>query len=456
MGNGDRTSTGLWSTMGDGDRCQTRSMFSNSMPSVRYDRNRQVWGAALALSLALSACGRAGPPGAGAPPAVQVRVQELQPGTFEESSDFVGALEAEQRIELRPEVSGRVTQVLVGSGSAVSQGQPIVQLSPDQTQSEVTAAQAAAQAAGFGRQTAQAQVDATKAQLARAQADVELTLVEFRRTERLVKAGALSRQDLDNAQNQLTVAQAAQRQAEDNVRAAEAQLQQSLSTFEQAQAEVDVSQADLGFKQVVAPTSGIVGDMSLRVGDFVESGDTLATITQNSELFLRIRVPTTQANQLRLGIPVELLNPETSEPLATGSLSFISPEVDGEGQSILVKARFPNEAGNLRDGQFVKARLIWNTTATLLVPTVAVTRVAGQSFVFVAADEPQEDGQTLRVASQRPVQLGEIQGNNYQVIDGLEAGDEVIVTNILQLQDGRPVTSEAQQTSGAQTAAAPR
>ncbi|MBE9136737.1 efflux RND transporter periplasmic adaptor subunit [Nodosilinea sp. LEGE 07088] len=414
------------------------------MPSVRCYRNRQVWGVALTLSLVVSACGRSGPPAAGAPPAVQVQVQKLQPGTFEESSDFVGSLEAEQRIELRPEVSGRVTQVLVSSGSAVNLGQPIVQLSPDQTQAEVTAAQAAAQAASFGRQAAQSQVEAARAQLARAQADVELALVEFRRTQQLVSAGALSRQNLDNAQNQLTVAQTAQRQAEDNVRSVEAQLQQALSAFEQAEAEVNVSQADLGFKQVVAPTSGIVGDMSLRVGDFVESGDTLATITQNSDLFLRIRVPTTQANQLRLGIPVELLNPETGEPLATGSLSFISPEVDGEGQSILVKARFPNEAGNLRDGQFVKARLIWNTTATLLVPTVAVIRVAGQSFVFVATDQSQENGQTLRVASQRPVQLGEIQGNNYQVIDGLEAGDEVIVTNILQLQDGRPVTSEAQ------------
>lgn len=378
------------------------------------------------------------------PQAVQVRVQELQPGTFEEGSDFVGSLEAEQRIELKPEVEGRVTQVLVSSGSTVAQGQPVVQLSTNQVQSEVAANQAAAQAAGFGREAAQAQVDAAQAQLARTQADVELAAVEFRRTERLVEAGALSRQDLDNAQNQLNVAQAAQRQAQDNVRAAQAQLQQALSTFEQARAQVDVSQADVGFKQVVAPVAGRLGDVSLKVGDYVEAGQTLATITQNSELFLRIQVPTTRASQLRTGIPVELLSPDTGEPLATGSVSFISPEVDGEGQSILVKARFPNEAGNLRDGQFVRARLIWSTTATLLVPTVAVTRIAGQSFVYVATNQPQEDGKTLQVASQRPVQLGQMQGNNYQVIDGLQSGDDVIVTNILQLQDGSPIAPEAQ------------
>ncbi|WOD38031.1 efflux RND transporter periplasmic adaptor subunit [Nodosilinea sp. E11] len=414
------------------------------MPFVNSYQTCQALGFALSLALAVSACSRPDAPGAMEPQAVPVRVQELQPGAFEESSDFVGSLEAAQRIELRPEVAGRVTQVLISSGSVVSQGQPVVQLSPDQTQSQVSASQAAAQAAGFGRDAAQAQVEAAQAQVARTQADVELALVEYRRTERLVEAGALSRQDLDNAQNQLTVAQAAQRQAEDNVRSAQAQLQQALSTFEQARAQVDVSQADLGFTQVIAPVAGVLGDVSLRVGDYVEAGESLGTITQNNELLLRIQVPTTRASQLRLGIPVELLSPETGEPLATGSISFLSPEVDGAGQSILVKARFPNETGNLRDGQFVRARLIWSTTATLLVPTVAVTRIAGQSFVFVAADQTQENGQTMRVASQRPVQLGEIQGGNYQVIDGLRPGDEVIVTNILQLQDGSPVAPEAQ------------
>ncbi len=413
------------------------------MPTFNCYRPSQALGFALTLAVAMSACSRPERPGAMAPQAVQVTLQELQPGTFEEGSDFVGSLEAEQRIELKSEVAGRVTQVLISSGSAATRGQPVVQLSPDQSQSQVSAAQAAAQAAGFGRDVAQAQIEAAQAQVARTQADVELALVEYSRAERLVAAGALSRQDLDTAQNQLTVAQAAQRQAEDNVRSAQAQLQQALSTFDQAQAQVNVTQADLGFTQVLAPASGIVGDVSLRVGDFVEAGDTLGTITQNSELFLRIQVPTSRASQLRLGTPVELLNPDTGQPLATGSLSFISPQVDGAGQSILVKARFPNEAGNLRDGQFVRARLIWSTTATLLVPTVAITRVAGQSFVFVATDAPQENGQIRRVASQRPVQLGDLQGGNYQVIDGLKAGDQVIVTNILQLQDGSPIAAEA-------------
>ena len=414
------------------------------MPSVRIYPVKQALGAALTLSLAVVACSRPAPPGAMAPQAVSVRVQELQPGTFEESSDFVGALQAEQRIELRPEVAGRVTQIYVSSGSAITKGQPVVQLSPTQVQAEVSAAQAGAQAARFGRDAAQAQIQAAEAQVTRTKADVELATVELQRAQRLVAAGALSQQDLDNAQNQLDVSRAAQRQAEETVRTAQAQLQQATSTFDQAQAQVNGSQANLGFRQVVAPVTGRLGDVSLKVGDAVQERQVLATITQNSELFLRIQVPTTQASQLRLGLPVELLNPDTNEPLATGSLSFISPEVTEAGQAILVKARFPNETGTLRDGQFVSARLIWSTNTALLVPTVAVSRIAGQTFVFVATDQPQETGKTLRVAAQRPVQLGQLQGNNYQVIEGLKTGDEVVVTNILQLRDGAPIAPEAQ------------
>lgn len=414
------------------------------MSSVIPPSSPNAWGAALALSLTLVACGRSAPPSGMAPQAVAVQVQELQPGTLEESSDFVGALQAEQRIELKPQVEGRVAQIFVSSGSAVTTGQPVVQLSPTQAQAEVSAAQAGAAAARFGRDAAQAQVEAAQAQVARTQADVELAIVEFTRTESLVRAGAQSKQDLDNARNQLDVARAAQRQAEDTVRAAQSQLQQALSTFDQAQAQADVSQEDLSFRQVVAPVTGRVGDVSLKVGDVVQAGQTMLTITQNSELFLRIQVPTSRASQLGLGTPVELLDPDTGNPLATGSISFISPEVTEAGQSILAKARFPNEAGNLRDGQFVRARLIWSTNSSLLVPTVAVSRIAGQTFVFVATDQPQENGQNLRVATQRPVQLGQIQGNNYQVIDGLNAGDEVVVTNILQLRDGAPITPTAQ------------
>ncbi len=414
------------------------------MPPARLPFRRTVLGLTLSLSLVATACSRPQPQG-GAPPAVPVTLTTLEPGTFEDTAEFVGSLQAEQRVELRPETDGRITQIFVEAGDPVSAGQPILQLRPDQAQAQVAGSQAGADAARFGRDAAQAQLEAAQAQLLQSESDVQLAEVEFRRTKSLVEDGALSKQDLDQAQNQLEVARASQRRAEDNVRAAQAQLEQAASTLNQAQAQVQVNQESLGFTQVTAPIAGFVGDITPQVGDYVSLGQAVTTITENRELFLRIQVPTTRSEQLRTGLPVELVDPNTGEPLATGSLSFVSPEVDSSAQSILVKARFPNEAGTLREGQFVRARIIWNTTTALLIPTIAVSRIGGQSFVFVADEQVTDNGQTLQVVSQRPVQLGAIQGNSYRVLDGLESGEQIAVTNILKLQDGVPIQAEAEE-----------
>jgi RND family efflux transporter MFP subunit len=419
------------------------------MPSASLPVRKTLLGLTLSLSIvAATACSRPEQQG-GPPPAVPVTLETLEPGTFEDTSDFVGSLQAEQRVELRPETNGRITQIFVQPGDAVRAGQPILQLRPDQAQARVAEAQAGAEAARFGRDASQAQLEAAQAQLLQAESDVQLAEVEFRRTKSLVEDGALSAQDLDRSQNQLEVARASQRRAEDNVRAAQSQLQQAASTLNEAQAQVQVDQESLGFTQVTAPIAGFMGDILFKQGDYVSTGQTMTTITENRALFLRIQVPTTRSNQLRTGLPVELVDPNTGEPLATGSLDFVSPEVDASAQSILVRARFPNEAGNLREGQFVRARIIWNTTSALLVPTIAVSRVGGQSFVFVAEENVTDDGQTLQVVSQRPVQLGALQGNRYRVLDGLEEGDRIAVTNILKLQDGVPIQPQTEDAAAA-------
>lgn len=395
----------------------------------------------LTVGLLVGGCGRSSPP-INATAAVSVQTKTLEPGTVEDSSEFIGALEAQQRIDLKSEVNGRIAQIFVTSGEGVRQGQPILQLRPDRVGAEVSSAQAAAQAAGFAQQAAQAQVDGAQANLARAQSDLQLAQTDFNRSRSLASRGAISRQELDGAQNRLEAARAAEKSAQEGWRAAQASLEQATANLRQAQAQVNVKQEDLGFTRVVAPVAGRVGDMALRLGDVVSAGQILTTIVQNQDLFLRLQVPSSRAAQLSLGLPVELLNPDTGESLATGTLGFIAPDVDAGAQSILVKARFPNEARLLRDGQLVRARIIWSTTTALLVPTVAVTRLGNQSFVFVATEQTNDQGQPLQVAAQRPVQLGAIQGSNYRVLEGLKAGDQVVVTNILKLRDGLPINPQ--------------
>ena len=130
-------------------------------------------------------------------------------------------------------------------------------------------------------------------------------------------------------------------------------------------------------------------------------------------------------------------------PVAAGSLNFISPQADTLSQTVLAKAQFDNGTGLLQDNQRVDVRVILGERPGLLVPANAITRLGGQSFVYVAADAPPpEDGQPPiegQVAQLRPITLGSMQGNEFQVLDGLSRGEEIVVTGILNLQDGAPI-----------------
>ncbi len=111
---------------------------------------------------------------------------------------------------------------------------------------------------------------------------------------------------------------------------------------------------------MLAPITGEVGDFPVKVGDYVNTGQNLTTITQNENLYLRLGIHAQRASQLRVGLPVELIESKTKKRLVTGKIDFISPEADTNAQTILIKARFPNQNRTLREGQFVQARVIWS------------------------------------------------------------------------------------------------
>jgi RND family efflux transporter MFP subunit len=121
--------------------------------------------------------------------------------------------------------------------------------------------------------------------------------------------------------------------------------------------------------------------------------------------------------------------------LADTRVSFISPQVDNTTQTVLVKARIPNGNDALRQSQFIRARVVWGTHQSPEVPILAVSRLAGQYFAFVA--EPQRGGGFL--AKQRPLTVGETVGNNYEVRGGIKPGDKVIISGTQFLRDGAPV-----------------
>lgn len=186
--------------------------------------------------------------------------------------------------------------------------------------------------------------------------------------------------------------------------------------------------------QIKSPISGIVSNISVNRGEFITKGQALTRVIDNQTLELNIGVPTENSSQLKIGLPVEIIAPPHKASLK-GKIDFVSPEINR--RYILVKATLRNN-GNFRDNQEVIARIIWWEELGILIPTTAISRIAGQNFVFVA-EEVEQKGEITLLAKQRIVELRNIQGQSYQVISGLEAGEKLITSGILNLTDGTPV-----------------
>ncbi|BAY50056.1 RND family efflux transporter MFP subunit (plasmid) [Scytonema sp. HK-05] len=399
----------------------------------------KLLGTAFLASVLTSACTKGNNPTATAtavtPPPLATKVQTVESNQIERSSEFVGTLEAQERVSLQPQVQGRIDKIFVSSGKRVERGTAILSLSLDQTQAEVASAVAATKSTVAARATAAEQLQVAEADRASVVADVKLQQAQFERTQQLVREGAQARQQLDIAQKNLDTAIANFQAASKRVNAAKTAISQAEANVRQAEANTAAARVNLNYKQLLAPINGEIGDFLVKVGDYVNVGQTLTTITKNESIDMRISVPSNYSSQLRLGLPTELIDANTGKRLVMGSVNFISARVDTGAQSILSKARFPNRDGSLRDGQYVRARIVWNTRNGVLIPTIAVTRIGGQNFVFVAQKDT-KGGKSRQVVHQRPVKLGDIQGGSYQVIEGIKAGEQIAVSNILKLRDG--------------------
>jgi RND family efflux transporter MFP subunit len=345
--------------------------------------------------LLLAACGSgdAAHHGGGAP-SIPVQLTTLQPTTIADSTEYVATLKSRRSILLQPLVDGQLTRILVKAGDTVEANQPLMQIDPAKQRASVTS------------------VQATRASRL---ATLNYAKQQFERAQRLFDGGAVSQQELDQAR----------------------------SGFHTAQAEVDAlgaqvreNEVQLDYYRIVAPAHGVVGDIPVRVGDHVTPATRLTTIDENGLLEAYISVPVEKSRQLKLGTPVQLIDAEGAT-LAEGQVTFVSPQVNEETQSVLIKSVVQNRDGGLRAAQFVRARVVWSTHHGLLVPATAVQRLNGQSFVFVA--EVQND---RLVARQRPVSLGELGSRGYTALAGLKAGDRLVTGGVQKMSDGAPIVED--------------
>jgi RND family efflux transporter MFP subunit len=311
---------------------------------------------------------------------------------IEDATEYVATLKSLHSTTVQPQIDGQITQILVKSGDRVRQGAPLMQIDARRQQ---------------------AAVSSQEAERAAREASVAYARQQAQRANELFTAGAISRQELEQAETAL-------RTAEASLRALSAQVQQQ--------------QVQLRYFTVTAPTAGIVGDVPVRVGNQVSTQTMLTTIDQNETLELNVNVPVERAGALRRGLPLRILDHEGQETIGSTVVDFVSPRVDDQTQSVLVKAQVKNPDAKLRASQYVRARIIWKTAEGLVVPVTAVVRISGQFFAFIA-----EEAAGKMVARQRAIKVGQIAGNNYPVLEGIKPGERIVVSGAQKLADGAPI-----------------
>ena len=320
-----------------------------------------------------------------------VETVTLAPKPVDRTTEYVASVKSRRSTTIQPQVDGFVTRIAVRPGQRVGAGTVLMQIDA-------------------GRQ--QAAVASIEAMRSARQADLQFARQQADRAKKLLAGGAISQEEYDRTLTNLQTLEA-------QVRTLDAQIREQ--------------RVALGYHNVTALTSGVVGDIPVRVGDRVTPMTVLTTIDESAGLELYINVPVQQATALKNDLRVHVLD-QNGQQVAMSRINFVAPSVDPSTQSVLAKAPL---ATNLpfRPDQIVRVRVVWASDPMITVPLIAVSRVNAQHFVFVA--EKGEGGAT--VAKQRAVQLGSLVGNDYIVMGGLKAGEQLIVSSTQMLGDGMPV-----------------
>lgn len=359
----------------------------------------------IAAALLLSACSgdKAAQPAAAAPQALPVTVIEVAPTQAPLVVEAVAQAEGAREVEVRARVSGILEKWLFREGEPVKAGQMLFRI--ERAPFEIALAQA-------------------RARLAEAQAVEEQTAREAQRLTGLVDEKAISQKEFDDARSASAVARAAVKSAEAAVREAE---------------------LNLSYTQVTAPVAGVTGRAQRSEGSLVNTGtdSLLTTIAQINPIWVRFSlsdndlasVPGGRA-AVRSFREVELQLPDGSILPQRGRINFSASRIDPALGTLEMRAEFANPDAVVLPGQFVRARVIAGERDNVfLVPQAAVTQTESGPVVMLANAEGKVEP--------RPIKLGQWQGKDWVVTGGLQAGDRVIVDNLIKLRPGAPVAPRA-------------
>ncbi|BCM25237.1 efflux RND transporter periplasmic adaptor subunit [Methyloradius palustris] len=349
------------------------------------------------VAFTLFACGKKDQAGGQMPP-MPVSVIEIQPASVPVSAEAVAQTEGAKEVEIRPRVGGILLKRLYEEGESVKAGQAMFQIDPVPYQ--IALAQA-------------------RAVLAQQKAKVEQTEREEARLKNLLATQSISQREYDNSLSDNDVAKASLLQSEASVREAE---------------------LNLSYTTVTAPVSGISGRFQFSEGALVSANTSLlTTLVQLSPIWVRFSFSDSELAKLgghlsdKTVKEVELIMPDGSQYMQKGKLNFAASQIDPALGTQQLRATFENSDKRLLPGQFVRARITTGShDGVFLVPQAAVSSAAQGKFVYVLNEKNE--------ATVRTIVPGDWVGTDWIILDGLKAGDKVIVDNIIKLRPGAPVS----------------
>lgn len=372
-------------------------------------QSKNMWAIAMLLliSTLLVACGQDNEkeekPGGASPMgmALPVTVTEVQPTTIPISAEAVAQTEGAKEVEIRPRVGGILLKRLYEEGDPIKQGQAMFLIDPEPYKIALAQARAA---------------------LAEQEARIEQARREEARLKGLLATQSISQREYDTAVSDLAVARATAQRAEADVREAE---------------------LNLSYTTVTAPVSGISGRFRFSEGALVEpNASLLTTIVQLSPIWVRFSFSDSELSQLggRLNEQtvkeVSLVLPDGSLYKEKGTLNFAASEIDPTLGTQQLRATFENKDRRLLPGQFVRSRVVTGQReGVFLLPQPAVMTSDQGNFVYVVNAQNQ--------ANPQPITTGDWVGKEWVVLDGLNAGDKVIVDNLLKVRPGMTVSPQS-------------
>ncbi|MBS0447673.1 MAG: efflux RND transporter periplasmic adaptor subunit [Proteobacteria bacterium] len=381
----------------------------SALPVIRSSAPVRAWLPALLLAAALAGCGGksndAAAPGGNAPPPPEVGVVQVAPRPVALATELPGRIEALRVAEVRARAAGILLKRLFKEGSDVKAGQPLFLIDPAPYQATLASARAG---------------------LARAEANVTQAQALAERYGSLIGDNAISKQDYVNAV-------AAQKQAEADVAAGRAAVQ--------------TAQINLGYASVTSPIAGRIGRALVTEGALVGQGDAtqLAVVQQIDRVYVNFTQSTTEVLRLRRevesgkfkragkdGAQVRIVLEDGTTYGQPGTLLFSDLTVDATSGQITLRADVPNPNEVLLPGMYVRVRIEQaEAEAGITLPQQAVTRGPTGDTVMVVGP----DGQV----AQRNVRVGSAVGNEWVVLEGLSAGEQVMVDGFQKLRGNAPV-----------------